>query len=125
MKEERINLVGGIMHAFSGSVEMSREFIRLGFAISITGNITWANAVKPLRLASSTPLEHLVLETDAPDITPQLYRRRFNRPAWMRETALCLAQIRDIPPEAVAIATTANAIRVLRLPARKITHVLP
>ena len=115
MREERAEQVGGIMHAFSGSPEMAREFIKLGFAISISGTITWANVVKPLRLASETGLEHLVLETDAPDMTPQVYRRRFNRPAWMAVTASRLAEIKGLPLEKLAEATTANARRVLRL----------
>lgn len=115
MREEGAGQVGGIMHAFSGSPEMAREFIRLGFAISISGSVTWENAVRPLRLAREIALEHLVLETDAPDMTPQRYRKRFNRPAWMAETAARLAEIRGVSPEAVAAVTTANARRVLRL----------
>ncbi len=115
MREERVEQVGGIMHAFSGSPEMAREFIRLGFAISICGTVTWPNAVRPLRLAGETALEHLVLETDAPDMTPQPYRKRFNRPAWMAETALRLAEIKGVSLESIAAVTTANARRVLRL----------
>ncbi|MEI6206334.1 MAG: TatD family hydrolase [Desulfuromonadales bacterium] len=115
MREERAAQAGGIMHAFSGSPEMAREFIRLGFAISISGTITWTNAVRPLRLAGETAPEHLVLETDAPDMAPQPYRGRFNRPAWMVATAERLAEIRGISPETVAATTTANARRVLRL----------
>jgi TatD DNase family protein len=116
MREERADQVGGIMHAFSGSLEMARDFIRLGFVIAISGTVTWANAVKPLRLASEIALEYLVLETDAPDMTPQPYRGRFNRPAWMLETALRLAEIKGISLEALAAATTATARRVLQLP---------
>ena len=115
LREERADRVGGIMHAFSGSVEMAREFIRLGFAISISGTVTWNNAVKPLRLARELPLEHLVLETDAPDMTPQRYRGAFNRPAWITETALRVAEIRKISPEDVARVTSDNARRILRL----------
>lgn len=115
LREERADQVGGIMHAFSGSAEMAREFIRLGFVISISGTITWSNAQKPLRLAGVTDLKHLVLETDAPDMTPQRYRGRFNRPAWMRETAAQLALIKGVPLETVAAQTTANAGRILRL----------
>lgn len=119
MREERADRVGGIMHAFSGSAEMSREFIRLGFAISIAGTITWPNAVRPLRLASETALEHLVLETDAPDMTPHKYRGRFNRPAWMRETVLRLADVKGISLQELAAVTTANARRFLRLDSNK------
>lgn len=115
LREESTNQVGGIMHAFSGSVEMAREFIRLGFAISISGAVTWNNAVKPLHLARELLLEHLVLETDAPDMTPELYRGAFNRPAWITETAQRVAEVRGISLEDVARITTDNVRRVLRL----------
>lgn len=115
LREERAERVGGIMHAFSGSVEMAREFIRLGFAISISGTVTWSNAVKPLRLARELPLECLVLETDAPDMTPEPYRGTPNRPAWIAETALRVAKEREIPLAEVSRITTANARRFLRL----------
>jgi TatD DNase family protein len=114
MREEDAHQVGGIMHAFSGSVEMARDFIRLGFAIAISGTVTWNNAVKPLRVARELPLEHLVLETDAPDMTPQCHRGAFNHPAWITETALRVAEIRGISVEEVARMTTDNARRVLR-----------
>lgn len=119
LREEHAERTGGVMHAFSGSPEMAREFIRLGFAISISGTITWTNAVKPLRIARELPLEHLVLETDAPDMSPQRYRGRFNRPAWMAETAARVAQVRGIPVETVIAATAGNTRRVLRLPIKK------
>jgi TatD DNase family protein len=115
LSEERALQVGGIMHAFSGSAEMAREFIRLGFAISISGTVTWDNAVKPLRVASELPLEHLVLETDAPDMTPERYRGRFNRPAWITETALRVAGVHGVSLEDVARITTGNIRRVLKL----------
>lgn len=120
LKEENAERIGGIMHAFSGSPEMAGEFIRLGFAISISGTVTWANAVKPLRIARELPLEHLLLETDAPDMTPQRYRGRFNRPAWMAETASRLAQERGIPVETVMAVTAENTSRVLQLPKNKV-----
>lgn len=115
MREEGAGQVGGIMHAFSGSIEMARDFIRLGFAIAISGTVTWCNAVKPLQIASGLPLEHLVLETDAPDMTPQRYRGTFNRPAWITETAQRVAEIREVSSGEVARLTTENARRVLRL----------
>lgn len=115
LKEEQAGQVGGIMHAFSGSPEMAQEFIRLGFAISIPATVTWPNAVRPLRLARELPLEHLVLETDAPDMAPHRYRGRFNRPAWMVETAQQVAVLKGIPLETVAMTTAGNTARVLRL----------
>jgi TatD DNase family protein len=115
MREEGVHQVGGIMHAFSGSAEMAREFIRLGFAIALSATITRHNAVKPLRVARELLLEHLVLETDAPDMAPERYRGAFNRPAWITETALRVAEIRGVSFEEVARITTNNARRVLRL----------
>jgi len=115
LREERAGQVGGIMHAFSGSLEMTKEFTKLGFAISISGTVTWHNAVKPLRVAGELPLEHLVLETDAPDMTPEPYRGSFNRPAWMLETALRVAEIRGISLAEVGRVTSGNVRRALRL----------
>jgi TatD DNase family protein len=103
------------MHAFSGSVEMAREFIRLGFAISISGTVTWHNAVKPLRLARELPLEHLVLETDAPDMTPERYRGVYNRPAWITETAGRVAELHGVSLADVGRVTTATLCRTLRM----------
>lgn len=115
MREERADQVGGIMHAFSGSPEMAREFIRLGFCISLSGTLTWQGAVRPLRLAREIPLERLVLETDAPDMPPQDHRGSANQPAWLVETLLALAAATGSTPEAVTAATRDNAVRVLGL----------
>jgi len=73
MREEHAEKVGGIMHAFSGSAEVARDCIRLGFAISIAGPVTYLNAVRPVELVRNIPLEHLVLETDAPDMPPSRF----------------------------------------------------
>lgn len=113
LAEEGRGRVRGIMHAFSGSVEMAREFIRLGFLISISGTITWANAVRPLRLARELPLESLVLETDSPDMTPQAFRGQPNQPAYLAEVLHCVAQCRNDALLDVARQTTANAQSVL------------
>lgn len=115
MREEKVCRVGGIMHAFSGSPEMALEFIRLGFAISLSGTLTWLGAVRPLRLARELPLEHLVLETDAPDLPPQNHRGQANQPAWLVEVLLTLAAAKNVTPETVATATSENAVRVLGL----------
>lgn len=115
LREEQAEQVGGIMHAFSGSLEMAQEFTSLGFAISVSGTVTWHNAVKPLRVARELPLEHLVLETDAPDMTPECYRGRFNRPAWIVETALRVAAVRGMSLGEVTRITSGNVRRVLRL----------
>jgi len=113
LREEKAGRTGGIMHAFSGSAEMAREFIRLGFLISISGTVSWTNAVRPVRLARELPLESLVLETDAPDMTPQAFRGRPNQPAYLAEVLASVAQIRGMRPGDVATETTKNCARVL------------
>ena len=117
LQEERVQVVGGIMHAFSGSVEMAREFIRLGFVISVSAMVTRENAVKPLRLVRELPLECLVLETDAPDMTPHCYKGEWNQPAYMVETLLTVAAIKAVRPEDVVRSSRSASLRVLnRMP---------
>jgi TatD DNase family protein len=113
LREEKAALVGGIMHAFSGSPEMAREFIRLGFVISLSGTVSWQGAVRPVRLARELPLESLVLETDAPDMTPQAMRGRPNEPAWLVETLRSVAEIRGMLPAEVASAAVDNTRMIL------------
>lgn len=113
LQEEHAQHVGGIMHAFSGSPEMGREFIRLGFAISVSGVITRENAVRPLRTVRELPLENLVLETDAPDLTPQRYRGQSNQPAYMLETLQAVAKIKGVEPLTVAHCSRAVTLKVL------------
>ncbi|MBI2355543.1 MAG: TatD family hydrolase [Deltaproteobacteria bacterium] len=113
--EEKAARTGGIMHAFSGSVEMAWEFIRLGFLISISGTVTRTNAIRPVGLARELPLESLVLETDAPDMTPQRFRGEPNQPAYLTEVLRCVALIRGLRPEDVARQTTRNAASLLSI----------
>jgi TatD DNase family protein len=113
LREEKAGRVGGIMHAFSGSPEMAREFIRLGFAISLCGTVTWQGASRSVRLAGQIPLESLVLETDAPDMAPEPFRGEANRPSFLREVLVAVAGIRGMLVADLARATTVNALRVL------------
>lgn len=114
LKEEKAQNVGGIMHAFSGSTEMAWEFIRLGFAISISAVVTRPNALRLAALTGKLPLENIVVETDAPDLPPEKYRGRANQPAWLVETINTIATIKGIKPEVVAQACTKNSLKVLK-----------
>ena len=113
LKEEKV--ARGIMHAFSGSVEMAREFIRLGFAISLSGVVTWPNALHPARLARELPVESLVLETDAPDMTPHPFRGQPNQPAYLAEVLGSVARIRGMRPQEMARHIARNAVTILSL----------
>jgi TatD DNase family protein len=116
--------VGGIAHAFNGSEQQANEFIRLGFKLGFGGAVTYERALQLRRLAASLPLSALVLETDAPDIPPHwLYRtaeeraqgtpQGRNEPAELPRIAQVVAGLRGIPVEALAEATTRNAVEVL------------
>jgi len=115
LQEENAVQVGGIMHAFSGSLESARDCIKLGFAISLTGTLTRQNAVRPLQLARELALDQLVIETDAPDLAPESHRGAPNRPAWLLDIARTLAAVRRCSVEEIALATSATAQRILDL----------
>lgn len=114
-REERGERVGGVMHAFSGSTETARECVALGMYISVAGTVTYRNAVRPLEIVRGIPLEHLLLETDAPDMTPEPHRGKGNEPAFVVETARKVAEIKGVTVEDVARMTTANAERLFRI----------
>jgi TatD DNase family protein len=113
LREEQADQIGGIMHAFSGSLESARECIKLGFVISLSATLTRSNAVRPALLAGQLPLNQLVLETDAPDLPPSGHQGCFNRPAWLHETACKLAAIKGMTITEIARQTTATAQRVI------------
>ena len=118
MGAEHAGRTGGVMHAFSGSPEIARECINLGFLISIAGTLTYANAVRPLEIVRQIPLDFLVLETDAPDMTPEPHRGGPNEPAFLVEIARKIAGIKGISVEEVALVTSANAERLFHLERR-------
>ena len=115
LKDVDIREVGGVMHAFSGSPETARECIKLGLYISIAGTVTYSNASRPLEVVKKIPLQHLLLETDAPDLAPEPYRGQANEPAFIVETARKVARIKGVTVEEVAAATTLNACKLFRL----------
>lgn len=115
LREEHVQRVGGVMHAFSGSPEVARECIGLGLHISVAGTVTYRNAVRPLEVVREIPLEHLLLETDAPDMTPEPHRGRPNEPAFLVEVARKVAEIKGVSVEEVAKATTGNAERLFQI----------
>ncbi|HEY6873000.1 MAG TPA: TatD family hydrolase [Geobacteraceae bacterium] len=115
LREERVERVGGVMHAFSGSPETARECVQLGLAIGVAGPATYVNAVRPLEVVRQIPLEHLLLETDAPDLTPEPHRGASNEPAFLVEIARKVAEIKGVTVETVARITTRNATKLFRL----------
>ncbi len=107
---------GGIVHAYSGSLQQAGHFIKLGFALGICGTITYNRARRIRKVASELPRDSLVVETDAPDIPPASHWGESNHPAYLPEVLEALAILREEPIEVTAYYTTANAKRVLGLP---------
>jgi len=114
LAEESAGPVQGVMHAFSGSVEIARECIARGLKIGIAGPVTWKNAVRPVKVVQEIALQYLLLETDSPDIPPEPHRGEVNEPAFLVDIARKVAEIKGIADEEVAAVTTENALTVFR-----------
>ena len=125
LREERAFEVGGIAHAYSGSLESAKELIDLGFAVGVGGVVTFPEAQRLVAVVRALPAEALVLETDAPDLPPHPHRGAENRPEWLALIAARVAGLRGWSPEETARVTTANARRVLRLPDHPVKKVSP
>ncbi|MDE4085176.1 TatD family hydrolase [Planococcus maritimus] len=111
LREEDAQEVGGVMHCFGGSVETAQESIKMNFMISLGGPVTFKNAKKPKEVAAEIPLEHLMIETDAPYLAPHPYRGKRNEPSYVPLVAEEIARLKELPVETVAEATTKNAER--------------
>jgi TatD DNase family protein len=115
LKSEKAEKCGGIIHCFSGDYEMAKACVDMGFCISIPGSITFKNAEGFREIVKRIPLESLLVETDAPFLTPEPFRGKRNEPSYVRYTAEKVAEIKKISFEQVAEVTTENALRVYRL----------
>lgn len=105
------NLFGSI-HCFSGSVEMAREFIKIGYKLGIGGIITYKNAKNIREVVKNIDLSHILLETDSPYLTPIPYRGKSNSPEYIPIIANTIADIKNISINDVSEVTTANAEEV-------------
>jgi TatD DNase family protein len=115
LKSEKAEECGGIIHCFSGDYEMAKVCIDMGFYISIPGSVTFKNAQHLREIIKKIPLEFLLVETDAPFLTPEPFRGTRNEPSYVRYTAQKVAQVKNVSFEKVAEATTENALTVYRL----------
>lgn len=106
---------GVVMHCFSGSPEFALECVKEGFYIALGGVVTFKNAKKAKEVAKVVPLDKLLLETDAPYMTPVPFRGKENQPAYVKFVAQEIADLRGISFDEVAEATTANAQRLLKI----------
>ena len=112
MKGMKSRLTGGIIHCFSGSAEMAKEYLKLGYYISFAGPLTFKKAPRLQEAAKLVPKDRLLIETDSPYMAPEPVRGRRNEPGNVRFVGLKLAELRGEDPEETAAYTTANAISV-------------
>jgi TatD DNase family protein len=106
--------LGGILHCFTGELHHATQAIELGFLISFAGNVTFPKA-QPIRdAAAALPLDRMLIETDAPFLAPLPNRGKRNEPAWVKEVAAKIAEIRSIDPEEVAARTTENFVALFQ-----------
>ncbi|WP_417898405.1 TatD family hydrolase [Bacillus haimaensis] len=109
LKEEDAKEVGGIMHCFTGSLEVAQECMEMNFYISFGGPVTFKNAKKPKEVVKEIPLDMLLIETDCPYLTPHPYRGKRNEPSYVRLVAEEIAYLRGMTVEEIGEKTTANA----------------
>ena len=116
LSQYRSRLAGGVIHCFSGDWSLARKYLAWGFYLSIPGTVTNPRAKNLRDVAARTPLTQLLLETDAPHLSPIPKKTRKNEPALMRHTALEVARLRQISLNELAEATTANVRRLYAMP---------
>ena len=108
--------VTGVFHCYSGSAEMARQLVDLGWYIGFTGVLTFKNARKAVEVAASIPLDRIVLETDCPYMAPEPFRGKRNDPGKLYRMAEKLAEIRGLPLEEIHRITMENGKRLYRIP---------
>lgn len=106
---------GGVMHCYSGGEEELQAVLDLGFSIGIGGPVTYPKAESVRRAVRAVPPERLLLETDAPYLPPQRHRGQRHEPAWMKESADAIAEVKGLSLAELARVTTANAKRLFKL----------
>ncbi len=116
LKEENAQEVGGVMHSFSGSYEMAKECLKLGFYLSFSGPVTFKNAKTPKEVVKNLPIDRILVETDSPYLTPEPWRGKRNEPGYVFYTAKKIAELKELPFSEVMKITSTNAIRAFHLP---------
>jgi len=112
LKAEQDGQLTGVLHSFSGSVELMEEYVKLGFYISLPGTVTFKNAKKVKEVAEAVPLDRLLVETDAPYQTPSPFRGKRNDPSKVRFIIQEIARLRGMDPEEIGRITDENARRI-------------
>ena len=115
MRAECAGEAGGVMHCFTETWEVANAALDLGFHISFSGIVTFKNAVELKEVARRVPLDRMLIETDSPYLAPVPFRGKRNQPAWVRYVGEAVAQLRGVPVDAIARATSENFFRLFRI----------
>ncbi|WP_208559897.1 TatD family hydrolase [Marinilactibacillus kalidii] len=115
LKEANIQDIGGIMHSFNVDTYWMEKFLDLGMHISLSGVVTFKNAPEVKEVAKAVPFDKLLIETDAPYLSPMPYRGKRNEPSYVRFVAEEIARLRECSIEEVAKQTTLNADQLFKL----------
>ncbi|WP_353948769.1 TatD family hydrolase [Sporolactobacillus sp. Y61] len=116
LKEEHAETTGGVMHCYSDNLEWAEKFIELNFYISFGGPLTFKNGALQRETAARVPLDHLMIETDCPYLSPHPFRGKRNEPARVWLVAEKLAEIRGLSLSEIAQITTGNAEKCFHIP---------
>jgi TatD DNase family protein len=115
LEESKAKEVGGIMHCFSGDIDMAKKAIDMGFYISIAGPVTFKKAERPKALVREIPIENILIETDSPYLAPEPFRGKRNEPSYLRYIAEAIAEIKGLSIEDVSRVTSYNAMKLLKI----------
>jgi len=115
MHDEKAQDAGGVMHCFAEDWETAQRALDLGFYISFSGIVTFKNALALKEVARNVPIEKMLVETDSPYLAPVPFRGKSNQPAYVKNVAQCIAELRDVSYEYIAEQTTKNFFELFSL----------
>lgn len=115
IKDESDGKLIGVLHCYSGSPEMAKEYVKLGFYISLAGPVTFKNAKMPKEVAKVVPIDRLLVETDSPYLTPEPHRGKRNEPLYVRHVAAMIAELRGMTIDDLSRATSENTKRLFNI----------
>ena len=117
LREEGAEAASGVFHCFTETMAVARAALELGFMVSFSGIVTFRNAEDLRDVVRFVPLDHCLIETDSPYLAPVPYRGKVNNPSYVPHVAAMVAQVKGLPLEQVAQATSANFERLFHVPA--------
>ncbi len=115
MREENAGQIGGVLHCFTENLEVAQAAIEMGFYISFSGIVTFKNAIEIKKVATTIPLDKILIETDSPYLAPIPYRGKLNQPAYVKHVAEEIARLRNVALDEIGIATSENFRRLFNL----------